>query len=394
MTMENNKQTMPDAKKPWYERTLRWGQTNLTEMDPLNWDKEWWKEYWEQTSVQGVIVNAGGIVAYYPSSFALQYRAQGLGDRDLLGEFVAEARQAGLAVLARMDINRATQDFYDAHPDWFVVNDKGEPVQSNGRYISCVNSGYYKDYIPEVLKEIIANYRPDGFTDNSWTGASRKIICRCGSCKTKFKAETGLDLPSASDYNDPAYRQWIRWSYNCRIENWDLFNRITHEFGGTDCLWLGMFNADPFNPHTAFCDLKEVGKRSKIIMCDHQSRDGNTGFEQNGLNGHLLHNLAGWDTVIPESMSNYVRGVRTFRQGSNPPAESRLWMIDGIAGGISPWYHHVGALQEDRRQFENAPPVMQWHKDNESYLYNRRPCANIGLVWSQENTEFYGRDQV
>ncbi|MFH5181617.1 hypothetical protein ACHHV8_02685 [Paenibacillus sp. TAB 01] len=65
-----------------------------------------------------------------------------------------------------------------------------------------------------------------------------------------------------------------------------------------------------------------------------------------------------------------------------------------MAGGISPWYHHVGAVQEDRRQFNNAPPVMQWHERNETYLYNRQPVANIGLLWSQENTEFYGRDDV
>ncbi|SFK79028.1 Beta-galactosidase trimerisation domain-containing protein [Paenibacillus sp. 1_12] len=386
--------TATNEESPWFERTVRWGQTNLTEMDPVNWDKEFWKDYWKQTKVQGVIINAGGIVAYYPSDQAMQYRAVGLGDTDLFGEFTAEARKAGLVVLARMDINRATQDFYDAHPDWFVVNAKGEPAQSNGRYFSCVNSPYYKEYIPEVLKEIIAKYKPEGFTDNSWTGASRKIICHCGYCKSKFKADADLELPTTANYDDPVYRKWITWSYNCRIENWDLFNAVTQEFGGPDCLWLGMFNADPLRPHTNFCDLKEVGQRSKIIMCDHQTRDNMTGFEQNSLNGYLLHSLAGWDTLIPESMSNYVRGVRTFRQGSNPSKETQLWMLDGIAGGISPWYHHVGALQEDRRQYQNAPPVMQWHEQNEAYLYNRLPVANIGLLWSQENTEFYGRDEV
>jgi hypothetical protein len=383
-----------ETEIPWYQRTFRWGQTNLTEMDPIHCDFEWWREYWRKTRVQGVIVNAGGIVAYYPSSFELQYRAKGLGELDLLGEFVKEARKEGLIVLARMDVNRATKDFYDAHPDWFVVNAKGEPVTSDGRYFSCVNSAYYKEYIPQVLKEIITNYQPDGFTDNSWTGVSRSTICHCENCMSKFKKDAGFDLPASSDWNDPVYRKWIKWSYSCRMENWDLFNEVTQELGGPDCLWLGMFNANPFKPHTSFCDLKEVGERSKIIMCDHQSRDPITGFEQNGLNGHLLHGVSGPDVIIPESMSNYVRGVRTFRQGSNPQKEAQMWMIEGIAGGISPWFHHVGAVQEDRRQFDNAPPVMQWHEQNEAYLYNRLPVANIGLVWSQENTEFYGRDEV
>ncbi|NHN34668.1 alpha-amylase family protein [Paenibacillus agricola] len=380
------------ANSPWYKRTVRWGQTNLTEMDPIHCDMEWWRGYWHQNRVQGIIVNAGGIVAYYPSSFELHYRAEGLGDRDLLGDFVTAGRQDGLAILARMDINRATQDFYDAHPDWFVVNSAGVPHKVDGRYFSCINSDYYKRYIPEILKEIITKYQPDGFTDNSWTGVSRQIICHCENCKKKFKAEvSGADLPVAADWNDPIYLKWIKWSYKCRIENWDLFNDITKEFGGPDCLWLGMVNANPVGGHSSFCDLKEVGERSQIVMCDHQSRDALNGFEQNSLNGSLLHGLAGWDKIIPESMANYIRGVRSFRLGSNPPKETQLWVIEGMAGGISPWYHHIGAVHEDRRQFANLPPLMQWHEKNEQYLYNRLPVANVGLIWSQDNTEFYGR---
>jgi len=329
-----------DVSLPWYKRTYRWGQTNLTEMDPQQCDVGWRKEYWHKTRVQGIIVNAGGIVAYYPSSFKMQYRAKGLGNRDLFGEFLMAARNEGLTVLARMDINRATEPFYEAHPDWFVVNAEGVPLTLDGRYFSCVNSGYYKEFVPQVLKEIIAKYRPDGFTDNSWTGVSRQTICHCGNCKRKFKTDTGFDLPVSPDWDDPVYRSRIQWSYHCRMENWDLFNRVTQESGDHDCLWLGMVNANPAKSHASFCDLKVVGERSKLIMCDHQSRDALNGFEQNSLNGHLLHGVAGWNTVIPESMANYIRGVRTFRQGSNPPNETRLWMLEGIAGGISPWSPH------------------------------------------------------
>ena len=63
------------APVPWYRRTLRWGQTNITEIDPGRYDIAWWREYWTRTAIQGVIVNAGGIVAYYPSRYPLQHRA-------------------------------------------------------------------------------------------------------------------------------------------------------------------------------------------------------------------------------------------------------------------------------------------------------------------------------
>jgi len=53
--------------EPWYRRTFRWGQTNITEKDPVRYDIAWWREFWKRTRVQGVIINAVGIVAYYPS---------------------------------------------------------------------------------------------------------------------------------------------------------------------------------------------------------------------------------------------------------------------------------------------------------------------------------------
>ena len=77
-----------------------------------------------------------------------------------------------------------------------------------------------------------------------------------------------------------------------------------------------MVNGNPVSSHLNCCDLREVGKRSKIIMCDHQSRDSISGFEQNALNGKLLHEVAGWDVDVPESMAMYVRGEQAFRRAA------------------------------------------------------------------------------
>ena len=376
---------------------MRWGQTNLNELDPARYDGEWWRQHWRRTRVQGLVVNAGGIVAYYPSRYALQYRAEHLGERDLFGEIVAMAREEGLAILARMDSNRALPAFYQAHPDWFAANAEGQPSVTQGRYQACVNSPYYHEYLPGILREIIDLYHPEGFTDNSWTGLGRRFICHCPHCVEKFGRATGLDLPRAVDWTDPVYRRWIKWSYACRIKIWELNNRVCREQGGPDCLWLGMINGDPIGSHLSFCDLKEIGARAEMLMSDQQSRKG-TGFEQNGVSGKLLHGVLhsatgdGWEKVIPESMATYVRGEQAFRKAANPPLETRKWMVEGYAGGISPWWHHIGAFQWDRRQFHTAEPLMRWHEANERYLYHRRPVANVGLLWSHENIDFYGRD--
>jgi hypothetical protein len=380
-------------KAPWYRRTYRWGQTNITEKDPERYDIAWWREYWKRTEVQGVILNAGGIVAYYPSRFPLHHRAEFLGGRDLYGELCTAAHADGLVVLARMDCNRVAEDFFRAHPDWFARDSSGNPYRAADKYVTCINSPYYDEYIPGVLNEIIERSHPEGFADNSWAGLGRESICYCAYCTRKFRARTGKALPARHDWNDPAFRQWIEWSYDRRLEVWDLFNR-TAKAGGPDCIWIGMNSGSISGQSRSFRDMRRICERAEMMLMDHQSRSDSSGFQKNTDTGKLVHGLLGWDKLAPESMAMYQAGRNSFRVASKPPDEARMWMIAGFAGGIQPWWHHVGAYHEDRRMYRTAEPLMRWHKANEQYLVNRRPVAAVGLVWSQKNTDYFGRDNA
>jgi hypothetical protein len=380
----------PQSDTPWYRRVTRWGQTNITERDPVRYDIPWWREYWKRTEVQGVIVNAGGIVAYYPSRYPLHHRAEFLNGRDLYGEVSAAAHADGLAVLARMDSNRTAEDFYAAHPDWFARNASGGVIRAADKYVTCVNSGYYDEYIPGILTEIIERSHPEGLTDNSWAGLGRDTICYCENCARKF----GKALPKSADWDNATYREWIEWSYARRIAIWELNNRVTKAAGGPNCLWIGMNSGSITSQAQSFRDFAEICKRAEFMMLDHQSRTDATGFQQNGDTGKLVHGLLGWDKLMPESMAMYQAGRTSFRVAAKPAAEARMWMIEGFAGGIQPWWHHIGAFQEDRRMFATAEPLMKWHKSHEQYLINRRPVAAVGVVWSQRNTDFYGRNDA
>jgi hypothetical protein len=380
------------ANTPWYRRAYRWGQTNITEKDPEHYDIAWWRTQWKRTQVQAVIINAGGIVAYYPSKFPLHHRAAYLNGRDLFGELTKAAHDDGLFVLARMDSNRAAEDFYQAHPDWFVVDREGKPQRAADKYIACINSPYYDEYLPGVLREIIERSHPDGFTDNSWSGLGRESICYCANCERAFRAKSNQALPAKADWDDPAYRAWIMWNYARRIEVWELNNRITREAGGKDCIWSGMNSGSVTAQARSFRDLTEICARADIMMLDHQRRDDDTGFQQNGDTGKRVHELLGWDKLAPESMAMYQSGPGYYRVASKPAAEARMWMIAGIAGGIQPWWHHVAAYHEDRRMYHTAEPVMRWCAGHERYLIDRTPVASVGLVWSQRNTDFFGRD--
>jgi Hypothetical glycosyl hydrolase 6 len=378
---------------PWYRRVARWGQTNITEKDPLHYDIDWWRKHWKDTDIQGIIVNAGGIVAYYPSKVPLHRQAEYLGGRDLFGELCSAAHQDGLAVLARMDSNRASEEFYRTHPDWFATDHDGNPYKAGELFITCVNSPYYNEHIPSILTEISVLYKPEGFTDNSWSGLGRDSICYCGNCRKSFHDKTGLEIPVSVNWDDQAYREWIRWNYARRLEIWDSNNRTTRKAGGKFCIWSGMNSGSVIWQSESFRDYREICRRAEIIMLDSQARSDEGGFQQNADTGKLIHGVLGWDKLVPESMAMYQAGKPTFRLSAKPVAEARMWMIEGISGGIQPWWHYVGASHEDRRLYQTPGPLFQWHKANEEYLTNRKPVASVGVVWSQLNTDFYGRDE-
>ena len=379
--------------EPWYKTTLRWGQTNLVEIDPDRYDDKWWREHWRKTRVQGVIVNAGGIVAYYPSDLPLHHRAIRLEGRDLYGDVVRSAREEGLKVIARMDSNRVAEDFYRTHPNWICVDVNGKPYREAEKYVTCINSPYYSEYLPKVMEEIIGRSQPDGFADNSWAGIRRDHICYCQYCTKQFFDYSGLELPRSHDWATENYRQWIRWNYRRRTELWEFNNTVTTKAGGKDCAWMGMISGDMLNNSNRFIDLPAILARSPIVMLDHQRRNSVDGFEQNTEAGKRLHEVGGWDKLIPESTPQYQLGSPAFRLASMPPAEVRLWSSSAFAGGIQPWWHHIGAMHEDRRQYNTAEPIFRWHEANQDILVNRRPEADVGVVWSQDNHDFYGQDK-
>lgn len=377
---------------PWYRRCLRWGQTNLTEMDPVRFDLAWWRAHWQRTALHGVVVNGGGITAYYPTEVPFHRRAEFLGDRDLFGEITRAAHEDGLAVFSRMDSNRADEAFYRALPDWFAHDADGKPYRWTELYQACVNGPYYDEYMPAVLREIATRYRPEGFTDNNWNGPMRHQPCFCGNCERKFRARTGEGIPRQADWNSPVYREWIMWNYERRLEIWDHFNRTTREAGGPDCIWVGMMAGSQNWQSRVFRDDREIYRRAELVMLDHQRRHDNSGFQHNAEVGKRIRSTGGWDKVVPESMAMYHLAENNFRLAAKPVPEVRMWAVEGFAGGVQPWWHVVGSVQDDRRMFETAVPLWQWHRDHEAFLVNRRPVATVGLVWSQRNMDFFGRD--
>ena len=123
-----------------------------------------------------------------------------LKGRDIFGETVNLLRREGIVPVAYY-----TSVYHNhsakTHPAWRLTQVSGS--QHGGRYWwSCPNNDEYRAFVLAQIAEIIA-YDVDGiFNDMTfWPG-----ICVCASCRSKYLAETGQEIPRKVDWRN---REWI-----------------------------------------------------------------------------------------------------------------------------------------------------------------------------------------
>ena len=364
------------GRQPWYRTAKRWGQVNITE-DDGNMDIGFWRRYWKDTGTQAMILNAGGVVAYYPTRIPYHRKALTLGNRDLFGELVKACREDGVVCVARMT-NLPTPELEKAHPEWMVLDADGKRTGQG-----CMNGGFSHEFITAIIREIAGTYRPAGFSVNGGGGLNYDL-CYCQVCTPLFRQMTGKDLPRAKNWDDPVYREWVLWNEGQAMAMMNRYRAAAREAGGPDCIWVGQ-NGGSLTARS----MVGILSATPIAMHDHQARSDASGFQQNPEAGKLTHSILGWDKIAIEAQAIY--GPRLV---TKPAPEAQMWMYEGLAGGLSPWWHTVSAHHHDKRRYATVPPVLHWAKANQEYLHDRTPVASVGLVWSEENNVFYGRDDV
>jgi len=71
--------------------------------------------------------------------------------------------------------------------------------------------------------------------------------------------------------------------------------------------------------------------------------------------------------------------------------EVRIWVAEGTANGMRPWFTKFSGVLYDRRWLNTVDKIYQVLYRNESYLRNTSPVARIGMIYSEQNLN-YGRN--
>jgi hypothetical protein len=368
----------------WFDRPMRWAQLTLVENDPGQYDPQFWLDYFKRIHADAACLSAGGAVAYYPTKIPLHHRSQWMKETDPFGELLAGCRKMNMVVLARTDPHAVHQDAYDAHPDWIAVDAEGKKRRhwaAPELWVTCALGPYNFEFMTEVHKEIMTRYQVDGIFSNRWAGSG---MCYCEHCQRNFKAAFGQELPRTNDPQNPAQRSYIQWKQQRLFELWRLWDAELRELNPNS-----RYIANSGGGALSSLDMKTIGELSETLFSDKQARRGLTTPLANGKNGKEYRATMG-RKAIGGIFSVGVEEPYRWKDSVQSEAEIRIWVAEGTANGLRPWFTKFSGTLYDQRWLKVVEDIYNWHYRAEKYLRNEAPLARVAMVYSQQTATFYG----
>lgn len=363
---------------PWFDKSMRWAQLAFVENDPGNYDPEFWLDYFRKIHADGVLLSAGGIVAFYPTKIPLHHKSAWMGNSDPLGYLVSECRKMDMTIILRTDPHAVRQNVFDTHPDYIAVTADGQKRRHWANpelWVTCALGPYNFDFMNKVNKEIMQLYQPEGIFSNRWHGHG---ICYCEHCKKNFKAASGLELPAKADRLDPVYQKWNEWQTGRLKELWFFWDEEIRKIKP----------ASRYIPN-GFPDKLTTGKHSDFFFADQQARRGLIPPWSNAKGAKELRASLDMKPLIG-IFSVGVEEEFRWKDSVQHNAEIRIWVAEGVANGMKPCFVKFGGNIFDKRWMDTVADMYRKYYKNERYLRNTAPMARVGMVFSEQTNRKYG----
>lgn len=211
--------------KKWYENSYR---RMLIDMHIEEWNEEFFKYLNPESLIQAIKTAGADAAMIYANSHVgkcfwdtpfgnVHKRA---ADKNFLKTMLDSCQKENIHTIVYFTLVYDNY-CYDMHPEWRCVNEFGKYTRDQSvsqmflgpRYGNvCINNEEYKEYCKAQLADLMEKFDFDGFFLDMtfWP-----VLCRCESCKNKYKQETGREMPETINWNDP---NWC--DYQKRREDW------------------------------------------------------------------------------------------------------------------------------------------------------------------------------
>ncbi len=355
-------------QQPWWKQNnLRVIQVNLPAYEAATLNPDSLVTDLVEHSANTVIINAGGIMAFYPTKLPFHYTNPYMKP-NMLGDVVKKCHDNNIKVIVRFDFSRVHESIYKQHPDWCYISPAGERIINTDMYVVSINGPYVQQHAFSIIGEVLQNFPVDGIFlnmpgyqtrnpyENKYHGIDQNEYD-----KKAFEKFSGKQLPTKEDRNDPVFVEYLRFKKES-VEDW---SRRLYEM------------VHKLSDQIAICTYSD--KYVDIIRHEAQT-----------------NSLPYWPYTSSDNVSNAVNSYPTHiisnasiqqisfqsRYNAVEPEETAIRLYENIANGSGLDMSMMGDMRgyEDERNFATFKKVYGFHKANEKYYGDYTTVSNIAVI--------------
>ncbi|WP_228468899.1 family 10 glycosylhydrolase [Paenibacillus sp. JNUCC32] len=354
--------------KWWSTNRLRLIQNNLRETD-ADMDVDLLIRELKSFQANVLMMNAGGIFAFYPSSLMHQYVTPYL-TKDLLGEAVEKAHANGLRFIARFDFSKAHESLWMRYPEWFYRDREGREVNYHGIVHTCLNGVYQQVKSLESIQEVLERYPVDGIFFNMfgyqhWDYSGNFYgPCYCPNCRLRFREVTGEDLLAYTGPEHPMHELYRSFQERTSREMLERIHGFVKSLRSDVAI-------STYHPHRVDIVRKESNTSLK--------RSGQPWLYSASENVASIQDS--WDDKLVSNCSiNAIDLAYRFTGVSENENAIRLYQSIGSGSGLD--FCIIGAFEgyPDRASFETVKDIFRYHAEHEELFGQLGSMAEAALV--------------
>jgi hypothetical protein len=380
----------------WYQHPLRIQQTVLRQTDAINYQPDSVVAYLKKIHANVLVINGGGVVDFFQNKLPLANVNPFLKGRDLLEEVVTACHAQDIQVIARVDFRGVEKKRYLRHPDWFGVDENGQPLMltytTPEMYAPCYNSYYRNEHAVEFLSLLLEKYKVDGIWHNA---VNFHQTCYCTRCREKFRAFSGKKIPGrGSDPRD--WEEYYRWKAVNADEQLTLMQGTVKKYGQDKAYTAEVFNMFDVNQqkHTGI-DLYSAAKFFDFLVTVSFIADNRTPVDYKELSyGATIIKFLKSLRVDKSPVILFGGNGTEHRYIYDPPIDLRqwLWEASGSGGGFWNCYFNGAypAVTLDVRNAYLPEDAYAYQEKNEGLIQQLEPVKDVAVYYSKTSAQLLG----
>lgn len=373
-------------------------QTVLREIDIIDYDAADVVKYMKEVNANTLVVNAGGVIDFFKHDLDMA-NLNRFYKKEILPDICSEIHKAGMRVITRVDFRGPEGRRYNLHPDWFALDQDGNPrigvYKGAAIYSPCYQSPYTSEHAVQFIDYLMSRYDLDGIWQNAL--GFDNAPCYCKRCKALYRKEIGKEIPrlpggpnDLSALDTPAFDEYRAWKQKHADRHIEMMRGTVKKYGEDKAYCAEIFDlySDSFARATGIDHNNAKKSFDFIVSCVFLGKNHVAETRTWDIINNSATTVRFSRALDPKKQPVIVTGGNgtRWRLIKDPSLETRIWLwqIASAGGGIWNCYfngQHPGRTH-DRRGAYSEKNAYTYLADNSAIITDTIPSMDVAIYYS------------